>query len=351
MLLIACASVQTQYAMPYQMQQQYQFPGPPRPPPPSIPMPPPPIPMPPPPMPMPPPIPMPPPYPPSMGIAQSMMAVPAGYAVIIPEDFGRGKHRKSTTTTTTTTTRRPPTRPFRIIPIQMMPPPMIPAPMPPSPMMPGPMMMQGPPMMMPSPMMLLNYPSNSRRRRRKQWGGRHSGSSSSTSSSSSSRETSCESLRVKADSEIKKRWNTVTRRNNLRAYNRVPDVGVVKPVLSYVAPNGDVKFETKITNREAVNLLNDKDASIDFENDSLNHHEEPRKNVRVVTKRDKNNEQLVVYTEDEPAGSRSYRRSFHRVAVGSKPVQQYLQKGKKELIFNAPENKKITNMTLSFQVV
>lgn len=142
------------------------------------------------------------------------------------------------------------------------------------------------------------------------------------------------------------------RRNLPRARNRAPDVGEVKPFLSYVGPNGDVKFETKLTNKEAVSLLNDKDASMYFEDDSLNRHEQPHKNVRVVTKRDGDNERVVVYTEDEPrsAGRLNSRRSFQRVAVG-KPMQHFLHKGKKELVFNAPENKRITNMTLSFQVV
>ncbi|CAH0724058.1 unnamed protein product, partial [Brenthis ino] len=111
---------------------------------------------------------------------------------------------------------------------------------------------------------------------------------------------------------------------------------LVKPMLSYVAENGDIKFETKIDDRDVAQLLGERS----------NAHQ----TVRVVTGNDEESKpQVIVYSNNED--TRRHRGGRHKKVYLRGGVSNHvLGDGKKQLIFRPSGDKKINNLSLSFQI-
>ncbi|CAK1543745.1 unnamed protein product [Leptosia nina] len=111
------------------------------------------------------------------------------------------------------------------------------------------------------------------------------------------------------------------------------DDELVKPLLTYVSNNGDVKYERRISNDEAERLLGESDAR-------------RYKNVKVMTRDgEQNNQQVVVVSNDDNSHGR-YKQVVLRGGVSS----HLLSSGRKELVFKPPDNKRISNLSVSFQI-
>lgn len=165
--------------------------------------------------------------------------------------------------------------------------------------------------------------------------------------SSESASTSSESKSIQADSMCSdekprgrgKKKRRKSRKKSRRSLKKRPRL--VKPVLSYVARDGKVHFETKISNVEAFQLLNDRDKK------SMRSNDAPR-SVKIVTKSDGDGKnRLVVIASGEEVILDGARRNAPR-RVNTEVNQ--LTSGKKRIIFNPPENRKITNMSIAFQI-
>lgn len=165
--------------------------------------------------------------------------------------------------------------------------------------------------------------------------------------SSDSASTSSESKSIQADSMCSdekprgrgKKKRRKSRKKSRRSLKKRPRL--VKPVLSYVARDGKVHFETKISNVEAFQLLNDRDKK------SMRSDDAPR-SVKIVTKSngDGKNRLVVIASGEEVILDGARRNAPRRVNT---EVNQ-LTSGKKRIIFNPPENRKITNMSIAFQI-
>lgn len=115
---------------------------------------------------------------------------------------------------------------------------------------------------------------------------------------------------------------------------------LLKPMLSYVSDNGDVKFETRISNDDVAQLLG-KDKKV--ANDRI-------QSVQVYTKEDEsNNQQMIVVSKGKGSSGRTFRR-YKQVLLRDGLSNHVLSEGKKELIFRPPADQKISNISLSFNI-
>lgn len=112
---------------------------------------------------------------------------------------------------------------------------------------------------------------------------------------------------------------------------------LVKPMLSYVADNGDVKFKTKISGDDVAELLGEKKIP-DNEYQTL----------QVMTREDENNKPNIVVISKK--GGKQKRERYKKVLLRGGLSNHVLEDGKKELVFRPPGDKKISNLTLSFQI-
>ncbi|XP_050349603.1 myb-like protein U [Nymphalis io] len=157
----------------------------------------------------------------------------------------------------------------------------------------------------------------------------------SSSSQQSTDSSSCEYNRPRRKLRKRKRQNIY--RRSLRSSES--DNELLKPMLSYVAENGDVKFETKISNDDVAELLRGKDKS-------KRRHE----TVQVLTNTDETNKPQVVVLSNEKEARRSGSDRHKKVFLKGGVSNHVLSDGKKELIFRPPDNKKISNLSVSFQI-
>lgn len=143
----------------------------------------------------------------------------------------------------------------------------------------------------------------------------------------------------------KKRRRYPSRRNTGRA----GDGEVVKPVLTYVSQNGNIKFKTKISNAQAARLLGARRAPASSERSpavetvQVVAHEEPEHRPRVV---------VVSKVEQKVREPRTGAGAGPRrieLREGARPPHD-LRPGKKEIVFRPPINKRISNLSVSFQV-
>ncbi|XP_068624970.1 uncharacterized protein [Battus philenor] len=112
---------------------------------------------------------------------------------------------------------------------------------------------------------------------------------------------------------------------------------IVKPVLTYLSRSGDVKYKTKISNDEAERLLGERRTN----------RERPE-TVHVVTKEDSYGPQVVVMSHGSRASNRGDR--SREIALADGTVERTLKHGKKEIVFRPPKHKRISNLSVSFQV-
>lgn len=144
---------------------------------------------------------------------------------------------------------------------------------------------------------------------------------------------SCEShqsRRKKRKKKKKRSKHDISRRNfDLMRRNR-GDNGVVEPVLTYQSRNGDIKMRRRLTNDEADALLGEG---------------ESYRNVQLTAGEDENRRSRVVVRSK--SGTRGQRRRGQLFASQS---PHFLGDGKKELVFKTPENKKISNLSVSFRI-
>ncbi|XP_045496829.1 pollen-specific leucine-rich repeat extensin-like protein 1 isoform X1 [Colias croceus] len=150
-----------------------------------------------------------------------------------------------------------------------------------------------------------------------------------SSSEESSDETSSDCDYLRRGKKFKRRKLRILRRKA----SSESENELVKPVLTYVSNNGEIKYEKKISNDEADQLLNGRDNGRRY------------KTVRVMTREDNSNkQQVVVMSNDEDNKAR-----YKQVVLRNGP-SHVLSSGKKELIFRPPGNKKISNLSVSFNI-
>lgn len=112
----------------------------------------------------------------------------------------------------------------------------------------------------------------------------------------------------------------------------------VKPMLSYIAENGEVKFRTKISGDDVAALLGEKE---DSDNNYYNA-------VHVMTGEDENSKPKVLVISNK--GGKRKRERYKNVLLREGVANDGLGDGKKELIFRPPGNKTISNLSVSFQI-
>ncbi|XP_028179166.1 pollen-specific leucine-rich repeat extensin-like protein 1 [Ostrinia furnacalis] len=140
-----------------------------------------------------------------------------------------------------------------------------------------------------------------------------------------------------------RRWRGKKWMNRRMGRNRqlsdFSDGEVIKPVLTYLANNGDIKIRKRLSNNEAERLVDDNEID----------DGRRRQKYDIVTGRGRNpksNVLLVSAGEDEEfSGDRK-----RHVVLRSGIINRKLKAGRKELIFKPPVDKKITNLSVSFQV-
>lgn len=153
-----------------------------------------------------------------------------------------------------------------------------------------------------------------------------------SSCSADSSDTSSEEYDLRSRKSKKQRKLNLYRRS-LTSYESENEL--VKPMLSYVARNGEIKFETKINSRDVAQLLGEKSNRA--------------KTVHVVTRGDEENKrEVVVLSKNEY--KRNHRLKNKKVYLRGGIANHMLEDGKKELIFKPSGNKKISNLSLTFQI-
>lgn len=157
---------------------------------------------------------------------------------------------------------------------------------------------------------------------------------SSSCSDDSTQSTSSESDFYQRKRRHKKRKRFGGHRRSLRSSDS--DNELVKPMLSYIADNGDVKFKTKISGDDVAELLGEK------EDLTKNYH-----TVRVMTGEDENSKPKALVVSNK-SGKR--KRQRYKKVLLRQGVNHVLEDGRKELIFRPPGNKKISNLSVSFQL-
>lgn len=120
----------------------------------------------------------------------------------------------------------------------------------------------------------------------------------------------------------RRRWKRRRKWGKKRSRRMMPNDRAVKPILSYVTDGGRVKFSTKISNSDAAKLVNGWNV-----------------------KPEKTN--IFVGPTDHHDNSANTRR---KIVLRQGSLSENLNEGKKELIFN-PSNKKISNLSVSFQLI
>lgn len=278
-----------------------------------------------------------------------MFAVPAPIHVIhfaIPLSQQAAKSSSSTTTTTTEKTVHlvpvpvavPVPVPGPPVPVPVAPQGPLPAPMhlplPPPVAVPIPMPMRPPVVVVPyRPMPRYRPPRPGKADSDFDWS--DSDDSSSSSSEVSSSETKRRRRRKRKRDMAKYSMKQWKKRNRVQRGDYRRDIDFsdneVRPELSYLNRDGVVKLKRVITNNEADELLNDNETT-DSESDQGTQEGKPYA--------------LVVSADEDVVPSRR-----KNVALRRGTTTRYLSKGKKELIFRPPGEKKITNLSVSFQVV
>lgn len=178
---------------------------------------------------------------------------------------------------------------------------------------------------------------------------------SSSCSGESRSHDSCESgqsrrkkKRKKSKSRNKKRKpNYDIYRRNFGEFmkNNRDDSGLVEPVLSYMSKNGDIKMRRRLTNNEASALLGEREPH--YIREPYNRAEETYSNkVRLTSGEDFSSRHRIV-VKSKPGMRNSH---HHRQVVLDGKAQHLLGDGRKELVFKTPENKKISNLSVSFQI-
>ncbi|XP_045515269.1 lysine-rich arabinogalactan protein 19-like [Pieris brassicae] len=173
------------------------------------------------------------------------------------------------------------------------------------------------------PVMVVPMPPiiQSRQRRRRQ----RPRSCSEETSEETSDSSDCDSRRSR---KFKRRRLSMLRKRGSSDSDRE----VVRPVLTYVSNNGDIRYEKKISNIEADQLLGRDDGR-------------RYQTMNVFAREDAANKQQVVVMSND-VGPQRYKQVMLRNGVAS----HVLSSGKKELVFQPPDNKRISNLSVSFQI-
>ncbi|KAJ8718764.1 hypothetical protein PYW07_016320 [Mythimna separata] len=212
---------------------------------------------------------------------------------------------------------------------------------------PGPAFPMPVPLPAPGPVVIVPFPPQFVNRRPN-----HSDCESHTSSCSkeSTSHDSCESgksrrkrKRNKGKNKKRKKNFDIYRRNFMRNRSDRRD-GLVSPVLTYRSRNGDIKVERRLSNDEANILLGGRKSYVDME--PYNRAKNTYTDVQLTAGEDSNKRQRLL-VKSEPVERRSHHRR-EELLIGRS--HHNLGNGKKELLFKTPENKTITNLTVSFQI-
>lgn len=163
-------------------------------------------------------------------------------------------------------------------------------------------------------------------------------SDSDSSSGSSSSSTEWSSARRTRKRRHKRKRLRNMRRNFQNSDMETSGGELVKPVLTYISRNGDIKFKKRISADEAAQLLGEKQSP------------KTHQNVKVIGGKDNQGKsQLLVVANDDEETSNVNR--HRQIVLREGTAQNILGKGKKELIFRPPDDKRITNLSVSFQIV
>ncbi|XP_039750911.1 pollen-specific leucine-rich repeat extensin-like protein 4 [Pararge aegeria] len=193
-----------------------------------------------------------------------------------------------------------------------------------------------PPIMGPPPIVMVPYPTSiqvpkrqDRYRPKKERRPKCSSSDESTDSTSSS---DSDYIRRRRHRK-RKRYGGY--RRSLRSSDGENEL--VKPMLSYIAKNGDVKFKTKINGDDVAELLGEKKA---LDNKYQTVHESAGEDVNKKPN-------VVVLSKN---GGKRKRERYKQVLLRGGVSNHELGDGKKELIFKPPGDRKISNLSVSFLI-
>lgn len=188
--------------------------------------------------------------------------------------------------------------------------------------MPMPAMYSSPGMVIPPPAIIVPFPpSPVGNRPRNGYSDESSSDTSYDSCGSSDRDYRRDGRR------LKNRRLRDSRRNIDRDETDTSDDELLKPVLSYISRNGDVKLQKRLNSDEAARLLGE------------------RRNGKALKSRNKGISKSRVVFEDEKHKDRGSR------GVLRKDISNHiLDKGHRKVVFHPAGDKRITNMTLTFNV-
>lgn len=122
--------------------------------------------------------------------------------------------------------------------------------------------------------------------------------------------------------------------------------GLVEPVLTYMSRNGDIKIQRRLSNVEAHALLEEREPFGGMEPYNRARDTNAYSNVHLTAGEDLNNKPRVL-VRSEP-GLRNDRHRGQEFLVSR--AEHVLGEGKKELMFKTPDNKKISNLSVTFQI-
>ena len=144
-----------------------------------------------------------------------------------------------------------------------------------------------------------------------------------------------------------------------RRHNSDDDDTIIKPVLSFVNKHGDIKINKQLNDYDVAALLGE-NTNNNFVQQAPQQQQSQRapkriQNVKVLSEdEDDKKGQVLVISDFNDKDSNGIRTDF--VPATEQPANQQqeqkkLRSGRKQLIFKPPDNKKISNFSVSFQVV
>lgn len=304
-----------------------------------------------------------PPPPPPIIIAQQPRPVPVGVPVpvAVPVPVGIQIEEEKTSTTTTQSPRRilkiympwgqfpfpvsaPALPPPELIPASNCTNKLIPQPIPLQPpgfAMPFPMSIPAPPPVIMVPAPPIHYIKSSSSGCDDSSSSRSSGSSYEDSDSDSDLESSVwkiERRRKKKFRKRKKRYGILRSNRRFFSDSSGDSDEKLKPMLSYVAKNGDVKINKRLSNKDAALLMAD--------------DKKPQQvqKVQVIVGNDSNEKPRVKVIAESPKASKRSKQKGEKKKIVLRRFSQQIVSGNKELVFRPPGNKKISNFSMSFNI-
>lgn len=165
----------------------------------------------------------------------------------------------------------------------------------------------------------------------------YDGNTDSTDDSSSRSSYECRSKRIKKIGHIRRRpvHRRYLHKSRQDSSIEVSNNKLIKPVLTYLNKNGDVKLKRRLSNDEAAELMYDN---------------KPYQKINLVSGNDEGNMARVLITSKNERKIKAAKEHRRKQVVLTDASEHMLGEGKKELVFRPPTGKKISNLSVSFHI-